>query len=156
VVWPRVVLIVGLSMIFVSIQWPRSSTSPHLRGAVVGLFALLRNEGGSVGTSLAPVFKWRREHFHTSRIGEFLDPLNSAVTSFLRQARAFYFQQTGDPGASQEMASQSLADLRDQQATSLAYFDDFWLFAVPALALVLLVPFMKRSVVEPGEHISAE
>jgi MFS transporter, DHA2 family, multidrug resistance protein len=155
--WPRVVLIVGLSMIFVSISVAAFKyIPPHLRGAAVGLFALLRNEGGSVGTSLAPAFEWRREHFHTARVGEFLDPLNPKVTSFLQQARAFYFQQTGDPGASQEMALQALSDLRDQQATSLAYFDDFWLFAVLALALVLLVPLMKRSVAEPGEHIGAE
>jgi DHA2 family multidrug resistance protein len=54
------------------------------------------------------------------------------------------------------MALQSLSNLRDQQATSLAYFDDFWLFAVLALALVLLVPLMKRSVAEKGEPIGAE
>ena len=67
-----------------------------------------------------------------------------------------YFQQTGDPGASQEMALQALAELREQQATSLAYFDDFWLFAMLALTLVLLVPLMKRSVAEEREHIGAE
>jgi DHA2 family multidrug resistance protein len=117
---------------------------------------LLRNEGGSVGTSLAPALEWRREHFHTARVGEFLDPLNPEVTSFLQQARAFFLQQTGDPGASQDMALQALSDLRQQQAVSLAYFDVFWLFGVLALALVLLVPLMKRSVAEPGEHVGAE
>jgi hypothetical protein len=30
------------------------------------------------------------------------------------------------------------------------------MFAVLALALVLLVPLMKRSVAEPGEHVGAE
>ncbi len=54
------------------------------------------------------------------------------------------------------MALQALAELREQQATSLAYFDDLWLFAVLALALALLVPLMKRSVAEKGEHIGAE
>ena len=54
------------------------------------------------------------------------------------------------------MTWQALADLRQQQAASLAYFDDFWLFAVLAVALVFLVPFMKRSVAEKGEHIGAE
>ena len=68
-------------------------------------------------------------------MGEFLDPLNPAVTSFLQQARAFFLQQTGDPAASQQMALQALANLRQQQAVSLAYFDDFWLFAVLALWL---------------------
>ena len=63
-------------------------------------------------------------------MGEFLDPLNPAVNSFLEQGQAFFFQQTGDPAASQQMALQALADLRQQQAASLAYFDVFWLFAV--------------------------
>ena len=58
--------------------------------------------------------------------------------------------------ASAQMALQSLEDLRLQQASSLAYFDDFWLFAVLALGLVFLVPLMKRSVAEKGEHIGAE
>ncbi len=122
----------------------------------MGLFALLRNEGGSVGTSVAPAFEWRRENFHTARVGEFLDPFNPAVNSFLQQARAFFFQQTGDRAASRQLAVQALENLRQQQAVSLAYFDDFWLFAVLALALVPLVLLMKRSVAEKGEHIGAE
>jgi MFS transporter, DHA2 family, multidrug resistance protein len=157
VVWPRVVLIVGLSMIFVSLNVAAFKYTPaHLRGAAVGLMALLRNEGGSVGTSVAQAFQWRREHFHTARVGEFLDPFNPAVTSFSEQAQAFFFQNTGDPAASQQMTWQALADLREQQAASLAYFDDFWLFGVIALGLVVLVPVMKRSVAEKGEHIGAE
>jgi DHA2 family multidrug resistance protein len=105
---------------------------------------------------MAQAMEWRRDNFHTARVGEFLDPLNPYVTSYLEQAQAFFFQQTGDPAASAEMALQTLANLRDQQASSLAYFDDFWLFGVLALGLVLLVPIMKRSVAEKGEHVGAE
>ncbi len=89
-------------------------------------------------------------------MGEFLDPLNPYVNTFLEASSAFFFQQTGDPSAAQQMAVQALANLRDQQASSLAYFDDFWLFGVLALALVCLVPLMKRSVAEKGERIGAE
>jgi DHA2 family multidrug resistance protein len=157
VVWPRVVLIVGLSMIFVSLNVAAFKYVPgHLRASAVGLLALLRNEGGSVGTSVAQTFEQRREQFHTARVGEFLDPLNPTVNLFSDQSRAFFYQQTGDPAGSQQMTWQSLADLRHQQAASLAYFDDFWLFAVVALGLVVLVPLMKRSVAEPGEHVGAE
>jgi DHA2 family multidrug resistance protein len=157
VVWPRVVLICGLSMIFVAINVAAFKYTPtFLRGAAVGLFALLRNEGGSVGTSMAQTFQQRREQFHTARVGEFLDPLNPYVTSFAEQGRAFFYQQTGDPAGSQEMTLQALSDLRQQQAASLAYFDTFWLFAVISLGLILLVPLMKRSVAEKGEHIGAE
>ena len=54
------------------------------------------------------------------------------------------------------MTLQSLSELRQQQAASLAYFDVFWLFAVLSLGLVLLVFLMKRSVAEPGEIIGGE
>ena len=65
VVWPRVVLIVGLSMIFAPLNVAAFMYTPqHLRAAAVGLFALLRNEGGSVGTSMAQTFQERREQFH--------------------------------------------------------------------------------------------
>ena len=109
-----------------------------------------------MGTSLAQTIQIRREQFHTSRVGEFLDPLNPAVNSFLQQSQAFFLQNTGDPAAARQMSWQALANLRQQQAASLAYFDVFWLAAVVALGLVVLLPFMKRSVAEKGAHIAAE
>jgi DHA2 family multidrug resistance protein len=54
------------------------------------------------------------------------------------------------------MAEQVLAGLRQQQAASLAYFDVFWLCAAVAVALVVLVLLMRRSVAEKGTHIGAE
>ena len=97
-----------------------------------------------------------REQFHTLRLGEYLDPFNSAVHSFTEQARAFFLQQTGDPVLSQELAWQALENLRQQQASSLAYFDCFWVFAMLMLALVPLVLLMKRSVAEKGARVGSE
>jgi DHA2 family multidrug resistance protein len=98
----------------------------------------------------------RREQFHVGRMGEFLDPLNPAVTEFLAQSQTFLKQVTGDPVGARDMALQVLADARLQQAASLAYFDDFYLFAVLAICLLLLVPFMRKAVAEKGAHIGAE
>jgi DHA2 family multidrug resistance protein len=157
VIWPRMLLTLGLGLIFAPINVAAFKYTPiHLRGAAVGLLALLRNEGGSVGTSMAQTIQERREQFHLARVGETLDPLNPAVNSFLDQARAFFFHLSGDAAGSQEMAVQALDDLRQQQAASLAYFDVFWLAAVLAFGLVFLVPLMKRSVAEKGTHIGAE
>ena len=128
-------MIVGLSMIFAPLNVAAFKYTPlHLRGAAVGLFALLRNEGGSVGTSMAQTIQERREQFHLSRLGENLDPLNPHVQSFLERGQAFFMQQTGDPARSQQMTVQVLDDLRQQQAASLAYFDVFWLCAVLGVA----------------------
>jgi MFS transporter, DHA2 family, multidrug resistance protein len=134
----------------------RSRPTTQLRGAAVGLPALLRNEGGSVGTSVAQTIVERRDQFHTLRLGENLDPLNPAVNSYLDQVQPGFLQQTGDPVAAKEMALQSLANLREQQSSALAYFDTFLIFAIVAVALVVLVFFMKRSVAAKDAHVAAE
>lgn len=157
VVWPRVVLIIGLSMIFAPLNVAAYIYTPQkLRAAAVGLLALLRNEGGSVGTSVAQTFQERREQFHLLRLNEYLDPLNPAAASYLGQARDVLLHATGDPAAAQQMALASLDALRQQQASALGYFDCFWLFSVLGAGLVFLVFFMKRSVAEKGAHVAAE
>jgi DHA2 family multidrug resistance protein len=156
-VWPRVVLIVGLAMCFAPANVAAYLYTPvALRGAAVGLLSLLRNEGGSVGTSLAQTLQERREQFHTLRLGEWLDPYNPAAHSFLGQASGSFLQQTGDPVAAQQLALQTLANTRELQASALAYFDVFWVLAVVAGALVFVVLLMKRSVTEKGARIGGE
>jgi MFS transporter, DHA2 family, multidrug resistance protein len=157
IVWPRVVFIAGLSTIFAPLNVAAFiNIPPQLRGAAVGLLALLRNEGGSVGTSLAQTIQQRRDQFHSLRLGENLDPLNPAVNSYVDQAQGVFLQQSGDPVAANQIALQNIANLREQQSSSLAYFDVFFIFAVVAVALIVLVFFMKRSVPAKGVHVAAE
>jgi len=157
VIWPRVVLVLGLGIVFAPLNVAAYLYTPQkLRGAAVGLFALLRNEGGSFGTSLGQTLTERREQLHALRLNENLDRLNPAVASFLNQARPALMHQTGDPVAARRMALQALDNLRGSQALSLAYFDCFLIFAAIGVVLALLVPWMKRSVLEKGAHIAAE
>ena len=157
VVWPRVVTICGLSMIFAPLNVAAFKNTPqHLRGAAVGLFALLRNEGGSVGTSMAQTIQERREQFHLARVGEFLDPFNPSVHSFFGDSQPIFYQQSGDAAGSQQQAVLALDTLRQQQASSLAYFDVFWVAAVVGVALIFLVLLMRRSVAEKGAHVGGE
>jgi DHA2 family multidrug resistance protein len=157
IVWPRVVFIIGLSTIFAPLNVAAFlNIPPQLRGAAVGLLALLRNEGGSVGTSVAQTIHERRDQFHSLRLGENLDQLNPAVNSYFNQVQPGLLQQTGDPVATKQMALQILDNLRAEQSSALAYFDTFFVFAVVALALVGLVFLMKRSVAVKGAHVAAE
>ncbi len=108
------------------------------------------------GKSVAKIIEQRREQFHQARVGENLSPLNTQVQSYFSRGGPYFMQQTGDPARSQQMTLQTLDNLRQQQAVSLAYFDVFWLFAVLSLGLVLLVFLMKRSVAEKGEIFGGE
>jgi DHA2 family multidrug resistance protein len=42
------------------------------------------------------------------------------------------------------------------EASALAYFDCFWIFAMVTLTLVPVVLLMKRSVAEKSAHIARE
>ncbi|MGO9061476.1 MAG: MFS transporter [Candidatus Binataceae bacterium] len=157
VVWPRVVLIVGLSLLFAPLNVAAFIYLPkEIRGAAVGLLALLRNEGGSVGTSVAQIIQERREQFHILRLNESLDTLNPSVNNLLTRGQAFFLQHNGDATLSHQMALGVLNQSRAQQASSLAYFDVFSVLAVVSLALVFVVLPMRRSVAEKGAQIGGE
>lgn len=156
-VWPRVLVVIGLSVCFAPLNVAAYLYTPlALRGAAIGLLSLLRNEGGSVGVSLSQTFQERRDQFHALRLGEWLDPLNATASSFLARAQAFFVQQTGDPAGSHQLAVRQLENLREQQASSLAYFDTFWMAAVLTFVVTFAVLFMKRSVAEKGAPVGTE
>ena len=148
----------GLGLLFAPVNVAAYMYTPrHLRGAAVGLFSLLRNEGGSVGTSMAQTFQERRDQFHTLRVGEFLDPFNPDVSTLSRAGPGFFLQANGRSGS---LATNGLAVARGparvSRPSSLAYFDIFTAAAALSVVLVLLVFFMKRSVAEKGAHLAAE
>jgi DHA2 family multidrug resistance protein len=157
VVVPRMVIIAGLSMMFAPLNVAAFIYIPkELRGAAVGLLALLRNEGGSVGTSVAQTILERREQFHVLRLNEGLTPLNPAVTGTLQRAQMYFLQSNGDAPHSRQMALGAVQAVRDAQALSLAYFDVFWVSAVVSALLIWFVLLMRRSVAEKGAHVAAD
>lgn len=157
VVWRRVVVIAGLSACFPPLNVAAFLYLPkETRGAAVGLLALLRNEGGSVGTSLAQIIQQRRVQFHALRLGDGLDALNPALGEWLQRGQHFFLQHTGDGPLSTVLALKSLARLREQQALSLAFFDVFAVLSAVSVLLVLLVSLMRRSVAVKGAQLGGE
>jgi MFS transporter, DHA2 family, multidrug resistance protein len=157
VIWPRAGLVVGLAIVFAPVNVAAYLyTPPLMRGAAVGLLSLLRNEGGSVGTSVAQIIQERRDQFHTLRLNEGLGNLNQTVNDLLAHGQAFFLQHTGDPPLSHQMSLGVLDQILSQQASSLAYFDVFSVSAAVSLLLAFLVLFMRRSVAEKGAHIGGE
>jgi DHA2 family multidrug resistance protein len=151
------ILTAGLGFIFAPINVAAFRYVPqHLRGVAVGFANLLRNEGGSVGTSVSQTLEQRREQFHLSRLGEHLNELSPLTQSALQQVQSNFMQLTGDPVASHSMAIRVLANLRQQQAATLSYFDLFWVTAVLPLLLLGLIFFMKKSVADKGVPAGAE
>lgn len=155
-VGPNIVITMGISLIFAPINVAAFYYIPmELRASAIGLFALLRNEGGSWGTSAIQTILDRREQFHTLRLNEYLDKFNPAVVSYLNQMTSYYRGENYGPVLSKQMALQSLSNLRTQQADGLANFDCFWVMGIVALILIPGIYFMRRAVSEKGALIEA-
>jgi DHA2 family multidrug resistance protein len=156
-VWPRVVQQMGTSFMFAPLSVAAFMYLPkELRGSAAGIFAVLRNEGGSAGTSMGKTLVERRLPLHTDRLGEGLNTLNPVFNEALETGQQFFFGLTGDPEGSRQMAFQAIESLRQREASAMAYLDGFWLFAMMSLAIIPLAFLMRRSVAEPGQHIGAE
>lgn len=156
-VWPRVVQQVGTAALFAPLSVAAFLYLPkELRGPAAGIFAALRNEGGSAGTAMGNTLVTRRIPVHTDRLVEYLSPFHPAFNEAMGSLKAGFYRLTGDPVGSQTMALQAIDDLRQQQSAAMAYLDSFWLFGILALALIPLVFLMRRSVAEEGTHIGAE
>lgn len=144
---PQVVQRLGVAMIFVPLNTAAYLyLSPQQRLRATGLYNLLRNEGGSVGTSVSNTLLDRRDQFHLSRLTESLTPLDPALTARLDELTAYYLQLTGDPAGARTMAWSTLDAVRQAQALSLSYFDCFYIFAVLSVCLIPLIALMRRSV----------
>ena len=161
-VWPRVVLIVGVSMVFVPLNVAAFMHIPckeRAAAAAVGPSGIkLRNEGGSVGTSLGQTILERREQFHVLRLNEKLDAFNYNLNC--GHAASPVVLPSSAPAirlpARRMGVLDAVANLLEQQALSLSYFDVFWVSGVVSAVLVFLVMLMRRSVAEKGAHIAAE
>ncbi|MBA2116082.1 DHA2 family efflux MFS transporter permease subunit [Bremerella alba] len=154
---PRLVLTAGLGLIFSPINVAALLYTPQAsRPSAIALISLLRNEGGSVGTSLFQTLVQRREQFHSSRLNDNLDSLNPKVVDFLAVGQDIYHYNGSGASVAHDMALQSLSDLRFQQAASLAYFDVFWLAALLGVALVPLILLMKKSVAQKQNAVTSE
>ena len=145
------VLIAGLSMIFAPLNVAAYLYTPrHLRAAAVGLLALLRNEGGSVGTSMAQTIQERREQFHTLRLGEYLDRFNPAVTSFARQSQAALYHATGDAVLAKRMSWQVLDDCAAAAGVVVGVFRCLLVLRRRFVRARIPRLLMKRSVAREG------
>ncbi len=122
------------------------------RPKATGMFALIRMEAGSFGSALLiATLIQRRMQFHLARMTDHLTPLDPNLNSMLDQSSRYYQQFVGDPVQSELLASQTIDNIRQQQAGILSYIDSFYVCFLLTAATVPLVLLMRRSVLSREE-----
>ncbi|HZT80199.1 MAG TPA: MFS transporter, partial [Gemmataceae bacterium] len=156
-VWPRVVQMVGSGICFAPLNTTAYAYIPREQNnQATGLYNLLRNEGGSVGTSIAVTLVARRQQFHVARLGEHLNAFSHSAMTTWHSAAAYFQAHTSSLPLARLMGWGLIDQERQRQAAGLAYYDVFYVFSIVGLLLIPLLLLMRRSVAQKGAHVAAE
>jgi MFS transporter, DHA2 family, multidrug resistance protein len=120
-------------------------------GAASGLFNMMRNLGGAIGTAAIQTFFTKREQFHSFIIGQHVSLLEPATRNRLADLQQ-YFIVHGTTSAvdAWHRAVIAVGDTVREQATIMGYADCFALLGIVLLAAVLPVMLMKKGSASAG------
>jgi DHA2 family multidrug resistance protein len=142
--WPNVVMGLSLGLVFVPLNTAAmGSLAQELMGGASGILNLMRNIGGSIGISVATTMLARDTQTHYNLMVGRINPSNHHFQTYLHGVTGF-LAKSADPVLAQHKTFSLLQALLDQQASLLAYLDNFqfmaWLCLVPLLGII----FMRR------------
>ena len=145
----RVIQTLGLAFLFVPINTVAYAfLPPGKNNAASGLINLSRNIGGSVGISLVTTMLARRTQFHQSQLTGNINFGNGTLQATLEASRQLLMAHGSSAYEASRQAYGLVANRIDQQATMLAYIDNFWLLGITVGAMIPFVFLMKRA--KPG------
>ena len=141
-VWPRVVQILGLGLTTVPLSTIMFRFLPADQSSnAAGIYALVRNEGGSIGIALSSTFLQRTAQAHQTYLAANMTASNTVV----QQASQMVGGAQGFANAGRAYAGMTvLYGELQRQATLLAYMDQYRMFAYLLVALLPLVLLLKR------------
>lgn len=116
----------------------------EMSGAASGLFNMMRNLGGAVGTAVLATIITKREQYHSNIIGQSVTAYDDATENFLTQAQQRFMEHgTGDPETARHQAEILLGNMVNQQAFVMAFSDTFLILGCILLLAALAVLFTK-------------
>lgn len=144
IIWPNVLMGVGLSMIFVPLSAVAMGMLPREEmGNASGIFNLMRNIGGSAGISVVTTLLARRAQIHQSEMVSHLAPGSLSYQIHSQQLQEGFRRYFSSPDALQK-ANGALYNELIRQSTLLAFIDNFRLLALISLLCIGGAILLKR------------
>jgi DHA2 family multidrug resistance protein len=151
--WPRFLQGFSTGFIFPPLQVLALATIRMERlGNATAAYNVVRNIGGSMGVALATMFLVRRSQEHQSTLAAHVNAWDPDTARRLKEWTAHFAAQGSDSFTASRRAMAMLYRTTTEQAQLLAYVDDFWLIALVFLAVIPLIPLMRRVRTEQNER----
>jgi DHA2 family multidrug resistance protein len=150
--WPDVIRALGQAIVMTPISAiAMVGIAPQDAGAASGLFNMMRNLGGAIGTAAIETFFTHREQFHSAMITPKVSLLEPATRDRLADLQR-YFMAHGypDPTGAMHRAIIAVGQTIRAQATIMGYADSFALIGVVLLTAVLAVALLRKGAVTGG------
>jgi MFS transporter, DHA2 family, multidrug resistance protein len=145
----RVFQAMGLAFLFVPINTVSYAfLPPGKNNAASGLINLARNVGGSVGISFVITMLARRTQVHQTNLTHNLTAGSGQYQAMINSASRILQAHGSSATEAARQAQGLVASTLNQQATMLAYIDNFWMLGLAASCMIPLVFLMKKA--KPG------
>jgi MFS transporter, DHA2 family, multidrug resistance protein len=144
--WPNIVRAIGQAMVITPLTaMAMMSIQPREAANASGLFNMLRNLGGAVGTATLGTIITKREQFHSNIIGQSVTLFREEVRAHIDQM-ADYFMAHGiaDPATAQHQAIIALGKAVKRQALVMGFSDTFAVIGIMLVIAAMAVLFARK------------
>ena len=125
--------------------------TPADAGAASGLFNMLRNLGGAIGTAAIETFFTKREQYHSFIINAHVSQLQPATRTRLASLQQYFLAHgVPDPAAAMHRAVIAIGEIIRAQATVMGYSDCFGLLGAILICAVVAIALLKKGTAAAG------
>jgi len=151
--WPRFLQGFAMGFVFPPLQTLTLATIRLERlGNATSAYNVVRNVAGSIGVALATTLLVRRSQEHQNTLVAHLNVWNADTAERLKRWTDHFVRQGTDTYTANRRALAMLYRSTVEQAQVMAYVDDFWLISLVFIAVLPLIPFMRRVRTEQNER----
>jgi MFS transporter, DHA2 family, multidrug resistance protein len=150
--WPDIIRAVGQAIVMTPLSAiAMVGIARAEAGAASGIFNMMRNLGGAIGTAMLETFLTQREEFHSATITPHVSLLEPATRGRLAELQR-YFMARGypDPVGAWHRAVIAVGHAINAQATILSYGDCFAMLGAVLLMAVVAVAMLRKGATAAG------
>jgi MFS transporter, DHA2 family, multidrug resistance protein len=125
--------------------------APQEAGNASGIFNMMRNLGGAIGTAALETFYTKREQYHSFVIGQHVSLLQAATRTRLTELQQYFMAHgMADPAAALHQAVIAIGNTVRSQAVVMGYSDTFGLLGVVLLLAALFISQLRKGATAGG------
>ncbi len=145
IIWPRVIMSVGLGMVFIPLTTLSLSSIPKEEmGNATSIFNLVRNLGGSVGVAFAATMLSRGTQIHQAYLSEHITLFDLDYLRAASQSAQLLSQKGMDPVTAEQGGAGIIYNELLRQAYMLSFNDVFFVLAIMMLCMLPFILFIRH------------